>query len=95
MQGLTFEDMIMDDVKTLIIIDHNHCTKEATSQLAAAVEFGNVWFKNIRGTSATTPKKLSSQIAVTMSRAMTYCYKMRSLLSVGITTVPQQSYATT
>uniref|UniRef100_A0A8I6WZX1 Polygalacturonase n=1 Tax=Hordeum vulgare subsp. vulgare TaxID=112509 RepID=A0A8I6WZX1_HORVV len=49
----------MDKVKNPIIIDQNYCTAadptkpKACKKQTSAVEFSNIRFKNIRGTSAT------------------------------------------
>ncbi|CAM0958148.1 unnamed protein product [Alopecurus aequalis] len=56
---ITFEDITMTNVKNPIIVDQNYCTMadplkpKACEKQTSAVEFSNIRFKNIRGTSAT------------------------------------------
>lgn len=51
-KGITFQNMIMDNVQNPIIIDQNYCdsAKPCTKSQGSAVEVSNVVFKNIRGT---------------------------------------------
>ncbi|KAF6993440.1 hypothetical protein CFC21_010332 [Triticum aestivum] len=51
---VTFEDITMEDVHNPIIIDQNYCTSpKSCKKQTSAVEFSNIRFKDIRGTSAT------------------------------------------
>ncbi|KAI5017125.1 hypothetical protein ZWY2020_037503 [Hordeum vulgare] len=58
-KDITFEDITMEDVHNPIIIDQNYCTSadpanpKPCKKQTSAVEFSNIQFKNIRGTSAT------------------------------------------
>ncbi|OEL16145.1 Polygalacturonase [Dichanthelium oligosanthes] len=53
-KDITFQNMIMDDVKNPIIIDQNYCDKaKPCKEQGSAVEVSNVVFKNIRGTTIT------------------------------------------
>ncbi|CAM0952284.1 unnamed protein product [Alopecurus aequalis] len=58
-KDITFEDITMTNVKNPIIVDQNYCTMadplkpKPCDKQTSAVEFSNIQFKNIRGTSAT------------------------------------------
>ncbi|OEL33054.1 Polygalacturonase [Dichanthelium oligosanthes] len=53
-KDITFQNMIMDNVKNPIIIDQNYCDKAKPCKAqGSAVEVSNVVFKNIRGTTIT------------------------------------------
>ncbi|KAL6638096.1 hypothetical protein ACP70R_025668 [Stipagrostis hirtigluma subsp. patula] len=53
-RDITFQNMIMDNVKNPIIIDQNYCDKaKPCKEQGSAVEVSNVVFKNIRGTTVT------------------------------------------
>lgn len=58
-KDVTFEDITMEEVQNPIIIDQNYCTSvdpanpKPCEKQTSAVEFSNIRFKNIRGTSAT------------------------------------------
>ncbi|XP_037438615.1 polygalacturonase ADPG2-like [Triticum dicoccoides] len=51
-KGITFQNMVMDNVQNPIIIDQNYCdsAKPCNRGKGSAVEVSNVVFKNIRGT---------------------------------------------
>ncbi|PIA57916.1 hypothetical protein AQUCO_00500081v1 [Aquilegia coerulea] len=52
--NLTFEDIIMDNVKNPIVIDQEYCPyKLCNKQAPSRIKISDVAFKNIRGTSAT------------------------------------------
>ncbi|KAL6636722.1 hypothetical protein ACP70R_024294 [Stipagrostis hirtigluma subsp. patula] len=53
-KDITFQNMIMDNVKNPIIIDQNYCDKaKPCKEQGSAVVVSNVVFKNIRGTTIT------------------------------------------
>jgi len=53
-KDITFQNMVMYDVKNPIIIDQNYCDKAKPCEAqGSAVEVSNVVFKNIRGTTTT------------------------------------------
>lgn len=53
-KDITFQNMVMYDVKNPIIIDQNYCDKAKPCEAqGSAVEVSNVVFKNIRGTTVT------------------------------------------
>ncbi|CAL4927938.1 unnamed protein product [Urochloa decumbens] len=53
-KDITFQNMIMDNVKNPIIIDQDYCDKAKPCKAqGSAVEVSNVVFKNIRGTTVT------------------------------------------
>ncbi|XP_066333314.1 polygalacturonase ADPG2-like [Miscanthus floridulus] len=53
-KDITFQNMIMNNVKNPIIIDQNYCDKaRPCREQRSAVQISNVVFKNIRGTTVT------------------------------------------
>ncbi|KAK3145729.1 hypothetical protein QOZ80_3BG0256630 [Eleusine coracana subsp. coracana] len=53
-KDITFQNIIMDNVKNPIIVDQNYCDKAKPCKAqGSAVEVSNVVFKNIRGTTIT------------------------------------------
>ncbi|KAJ3671543.1 hypothetical protein LUZ60_007622 [Juncus effusus] len=52
--GVGFENITMDDVKNPIIIDQNYCPKKVSCPgQSSGIKISDVWYKNIRGSSAT------------------------------------------
>ncbi|KAM3261413.1 hypothetical protein ACQJBY_052213 [Aegilops geniculata] len=69
-KGITFQNMIMDNVKNPIIIDQNYCdsAKPCNRGQGSAVEVSNVVFKNIRGTTVSKDAiKLSCSNSISCS----------------------------
>ncbi|EMS53068.1 Polygalacturonase [Triticum urartu] len=68
-KGITFQNMIMDNVQNPIIIDQNYCdSAKPCKSRGSAVEVSNVVFKNIRGTTVSKDAiKLSCSNSISCS----------------------------
>ncbi|KAF9619825.1 hypothetical protein IFM89_009576 [Coptis chinensis] len=66
--NLTFEDIIMTNVKNPIIIDQEYCLRgEGSKTKPSQVKISDVLFKNIRGTATT-----KSEVTLVCSSSMAY-----------------------